>query len=288
MYAFLMGTGSCGSSLVYELLAAHPRVGFVSNLDDRLWRLNNLGRLNGHIYRLLPQQHAHVGIRFRPSEAYRLLTGQVSPELARPDRPLTGRDLSDRERDSLGDFFQRRRAAQHADVFLHKFTGASKADLIAASLPTTRFVHIVRDGRAVAASMSVQPWWSSRGGSRSQWHRATSVRGELSTQEGDLRLAAHAWQTMMRSYEESASAGTPDWLTIRYEDILDRPTESFALILDHLGLAPVGRVWEYIAAGGIDASPRNRWREVMPPADVEETTRILSAELTRYGYVDRP
>jgi nucleoside-diphosphate-sugar epimerase len=35
-YAFVLGTGRCGSTLIHELLARHEGVGFLSNLDDRL------------------------------------------------------------------------------------------------------------------------------------------------------------------------------------------------------------------------------------------------------------
>jgi hypothetical protein len=41
---FVIGTGRCGSTLVQEVLARHPQVGFVSNLEDKLPTLNLLGR----------------------------------------------------------------------------------------------------------------------------------------------------------------------------------------------------------------------------------------------------
>ncbi len=35
-FAFVLGTGRCGSTLVHEVIARHPDVGFVSNIEDRL------------------------------------------------------------------------------------------------------------------------------------------------------------------------------------------------------------------------------------------------------------
>ena len=46
MLAFVIGTGRCGSTLVYEVLARHPGVGFVSNLEDKLPALDLRGRWN--------------------------------------------------------------------------------------------------------------------------------------------------------------------------------------------------------------------------------------------------
>jgi hypothetical protein len=36
MLFFVIGTGRCGLTEVAELLARHPDVGFVSNLDDKV------------------------------------------------------------------------------------------------------------------------------------------------------------------------------------------------------------------------------------------------------------
>jgi hypothetical protein len=41
---FVIGTGRCGSTLVQEVLARHPEVGFVSNLEDKLPLLDLCGR----------------------------------------------------------------------------------------------------------------------------------------------------------------------------------------------------------------------------------------------------
>jgi hypothetical protein len=43
---FVIGTGRCGSTLIQEVLARHPQVGFVSNLEDKLAVLDLGGRWN--------------------------------------------------------------------------------------------------------------------------------------------------------------------------------------------------------------------------------------------------
>ena len=44
-FAFVLGTGRCGSTLVHELVARHPDVGFLSNLEDRVPLPAAAGRL---------------------------------------------------------------------------------------------------------------------------------------------------------------------------------------------------------------------------------------------------
>ena len=53
-FAFVLGSGRCGSTLVHDVLARHPDVGFVSNVDDRLAPLGLRGRGNGRLYRMIP------------------------------------------------------------------------------------------------------------------------------------------------------------------------------------------------------------------------------------------
>jgi len=51
MLGFVIGTGRCGSTLVQEVLARHPEVGFVSNLEDKLPGLDLCGRWNNLLLR---------------------------------------------------------------------------------------------------------------------------------------------------------------------------------------------------------------------------------------------
>src|SRR5829696_340724 len=53
-FVFIIGTGRCGSTLVQELLARHPGVGFISNVDSILAPLDLKGRTNPAIYARLP------------------------------------------------------------------------------------------------------------------------------------------------------------------------------------------------------------------------------------------
>src|SRR4051794_35674624 len=93
--AFMLGTGRCGSTIVGQLVAMHPDVAFIANVDDRFAGLNRKGRRNSGIYRSLPAQlqkqggrrggrpHRTIGSAVRsvamtPSEGYRLLDRHVS------------------------------------------------------------------------------------------------------------------------------------------------------------------------------------------------------------------
>ena len=159
-FVFVLGTGRCGSTLVEEVLCRHASVGFVSNLEDRFNLPVTAGRWNGSLYRRLPAAVTQKSrVRYAPSEAYRALSRNVSPLLASPLRDLVAGDVTPWLGTRFQEFFTERARAQHTDTFLHKFTGWPRAGFIRGVFPSARFIHVVRDGRAVANSWLQMPWW---------------------------------------------------------------------------------------------------------------------------------
>src|SRR6478609_3965706 len=87
-FAFVLGTGRCGSTLLHEVVARHPDVAFLTNIEDRFGR-GPSGRVQAGIYRRLPAAATEKGrLRLAPSEGYRALDREVSPVIAEPARDL--------------------------------------------------------------------------------------------------------------------------------------------------------------------------------------------------------
>src|SRR5829696_721624 len=177
MLGFVIGTGRCGSTLVHEVLARHSEVGFVSNLDDKLSTLDLDGRWNNVLLRRAAPRDPRLGpfrdrprlvergrLRVAPSEGWQVLERQVSPILSRPHRDLLASDATRWLEARLRRFFERRMAAQGRPVFLHHVTGWPRAGLLHAVFPDARFIHVVRDGRAVANSLLQTSWWTGHQG----------------------------------------------------------------------------------------------------------------------------
>ena len=53
-FAWVLGTGRCGSTLIHEILARHPAVGFLSNVEDRAVLPPWAGRWNNAAFRRVP------------------------------------------------------------------------------------------------------------------------------------------------------------------------------------------------------------------------------------------
>jgi hypothetical protein len=289
LFAFVLGTGRCGSSLVHEVLARHPDIGFVSNVDDRFPALDLKGRWNNEIYRRIPESMTRKGrIRFAPSEAYRILDRQVSPMISAPARDLVAADAAPWLADRFRAFFQERAMVQGKPAFSHKFTGWPRAGFIDAVFPSARFIHVIRDGRAVAASMVQMPWWRGfEGPDAWGWGPLPATyrkEWEMSGRSFPV-LAGVQWKMLIDAFEAARDTIPPErWLDVRYEDFLADPEGTIATIVAFLArpMSPVlGRA---LGVYKLDASRRNAFRRSLSEGDVAALNSILAGHLERYGY----
>lgn len=287
---FVVGTGRCGSSLFHEILARHEQVGFISNVEDRVRAAGRLGRWNNRVFAAVPPALTEKGRpRFAPSEGYRILDAEVSPALSRPLRDLTAEDLTPWLAQRLRATFEARAARQPTATFSHKFTGWPRTRLLGAAFPGCRFVHVVRDGRAVANSLLQMPWW---GGYEhvGSWRYGPLPPAYQEAWERSGRLfpvlAALTWRMLMDAYADAERAAAPGtWLTVRYEDVVAEPWRHFERILDHVGLTWSPRFEAGLRRHRLRSADVERFRRDLDPRDVAAMENVLAPGLRRYGYL---
>jgi hypothetical protein len=288
-FAFLLGSGRCGSSLVHEVLARHPDVGFVSNVDDRFPAIGWGGRWNRAVYHWVPPAWTRKGrARFAPSEAYRLLGRRVSPAVVDPVRDLLADDATPWLTERFRRFFVERAAAQEAPLFLHKFTGWPRAAFIERALPEVRFIHVIRDGRAVASSLLQMPWWRGYlGPERWGWGPLPDpyAREWASSGRSFVLLAGIEWKLLMDAFDRAKEAvGAERWLDVRYEDVVADPRGSFGEILRFLDLRWDDGFERGFSQHAFRVSRIDAYREELSDRDVEMLERSLENHLERSGY----
>ena len=287
-FAFVLGTGRCGSTMLHELVARHRDVGFVTNVDDRFGR-GPAGRLQTGLYRRLPTAATRKGrVRLAPSEAYRALDREVSPIISAPIRDLEAVDAVPWLAERFRSFFESRAGAQGTPLFLHKFTGWPRARFIDQVLPASRYVHVVRDGRAVAASWLQTDWWRGHLGPQG-WHFGPLPPDYEKEWEASGRsfvlLAGLAWKLLVDAFEAAKQEiGDEHWLEVRYEDLLDDPRTRTADVLQFLGLRWTDAFESSFGAFSFDRSRAGAWRSALGEAAAAELDASLADHLTRHGY----
>lgn len=285
---FIIGTGRCGSTFVHEILARHADLGFVSNIEDNLG-VNTLGRWNNALYRSPLGGFTRKGaLRFAPSEAYRLVSREVSPVYANSCRDLVAEDVTPWLDRRFRDFFTRRAAAQGKAVFSHKYTGWPRIGFFARIFPEAKFIHVVRDGRAVANSWLQMPWWGGyRGPENWLWGRLDD-RDEVEWRASGYAfpvLAALSWKILMEAFER-AEQNLPleRYLRLRYEDILDEPEQHFRSMIEFSGMAWNEDFHRRLSNQRIRKDRSRAFESDLTPRQREAMDRVLRPLLDRYGY----
>lgn len=295
---FIIGTGRCGSTMTHEVLAGHPDTGFISNIDANLPALNLKGRFNRRLLSLTPRAIVQrdrrpsaavaLRVRFGPAEAYELLNRHVSSLMSESSRDLSAEDVTPWLRDRLTRFFELRVSAQGSSVFLCKLAGWPRARLLHEVFPEASFVHVLRDGRAVAESIMRRPWWRGFRGPTGWQHGPLPKNFQSvwqSTGHSYVALAGLQWMLLIDAFDE-ARAAIPDeqWLEIQYEHLVSDPRASFARVLEFAGL-PWTRAFE-TAFSKYEFIPARleSYRAEFTDAQLGLLDEIMGDHLRRKGY----
>lgn len=285
-YVFVLGTGRCGSTLVQEVLAKHPEAGFVTNIQDRFPKAGG-GKLLAELYRRVPPEVSTKGrVRLAPTEGYRALEEQVSHALSVPSRDLLGEDATPWLAERTRAYFDLHAQGHGRPVFLHKFTGWPRSGFLSAIWPEAKFIHIVRDGRAVANSWLQMPWWLGYSG-RSNFGRLPAAYQTLWEQHRRSFpvLAALEWRMLTDAFVDARTrAADGTWLELRYEDVVADARGTFSTMLDFCGLDWSPEFERGFSQFSFRAGRTDAFRRDLGAADVEGMTSALEARLTAFGY----
>jgi hypothetical protein len=298
---FIIGTGRCGSTAVTEFLARHPDVGFISNVDDKLSRLNLSGRWNNALFHRAAPRDPHLlplrdgrrllepgRLRIAPSEGWDLLQRQVSPIISSTRRDLVASDLTPWLETRLQQFFDRRMAVQRRSSFVHHLTGWPRAGLLQAAFPDARFIHVVRDGRAVANSWLQMSWWNGYEGS-SRWFLGTlpeAYAAELEAAGGSyVLLAGLAWKLLMDAFEQARKAiPSEQWMDVRIEDVAADPHGQVATMLNFVGLEWTSKFEAGLARHRLTSDRTEAYRRDLDPSNLALLEDSLRGHLEAWGY----
>jgi Sulfotransferase family len=292
---FILGAPRSGTSLLYKALCLHPEVAYISNWMRRAPRTPALASLN----RLAPRfpelrrrawfgddaANAYVFEHRRPLRI-RLFPMPVEGEPVfrrcglgpgpQPGPPEPAQIACVRNA-----FAALRRYAGSQVVVSKRIASNQRVPLLAAAFPVARFVHLVRDGRAVAWSLSRVSWWERD----VVWWLGATPR-DWRQQGGDpWELCARHWVHELASIDEGLGAVTAaQRLQVRYEELVDQPVATLRRVAAFAGL-PADRGWT-AELDRLHYPDRNEaWRERLPPAARERVETIQYEQLRRLGYV---
>jgi len=326
---FVVGTGRCGSTLVSTLMREHPQVlsiselfSFVTDLGSLIPRAFPAESMSGAEFWSVmadpcPRLNQLLREGLQMDEiVYPFGRGRYRADGGVPTVSMTMLPHIDDDPDGLFDALaaamQARAVAPVAEHYRGMFeflmrrydrrtwverSGGSLRIIrrLVDAFPDARFVHLVRDGRNTAISMSrhvgfrmaligyalleflgVDPWESD---DRSEIDDLTDdlaavlpenfTAASFADYDISPSLCGHYWSgEIMRGLSVLQEVPAERRLTLRYEDLLLRPRASLELLSGALGLGPVDRAWIEGAVHRIGRG-RSSW-QTLPPGEKRE------------------
>lgn len=281
---FLVGTGRCGSTVVYQMMSHHPRVAWLSGLGDRY---PTTMAMHHAVVRALsvPVLSAIVRRGTMAGECYDTWE-HLARGFSRPMRDLTAQDVSERSRRRLLAAMGRVTTSKRPRL-LFKITGWPRIGFLHEVFADARFIHVVRDGRAVANSlMNVDFWRGWEGPSKWRWGELDEAqRREWERYDRSfVALAGINWKIVTDAVEESKKAlGPESFLEIKYEDVCARPWETFEQILEFTDL-PRTAAFERTIRDYPLRNTNAKYLTDLSPAQQQVLNEVLGSHLKRYGY----
>lgn len=161
------------------------------------------------------------------------------------------------------------------------------ADQILKNIPDAKFIHLIRDPRAVLASQKNRWRRKSLGGSNVPWGEVVRVWANYHP-----LTIAKLWQRAAVAGE--ALKGHPNYLQVRFEDVIERPKESLEAICRFLGVELVEAMLDVPMVGSSQRSDRSErgfcrdsvdsWRHTLSSCESQLVETLLNCHLDLYNY----
>lgn len=284
---FIVGIGRSGSSVFHRLLCRHPRAAWLSRALE-LWP-NATGTNRALMHTLaLPIVGRSVSSVIDPGECYDFWE-QLVPGFTSPCRDLVAADVQNDVRtvvrQALSAIPTKRRPQLVAKV-----TGWPRVGFLHEIFPNARFIHVLRDGRPVAASFLKVDWWRGWRGPSGWLFGDLTPEQAAEWQRHDrsfVALAGIQWKILMDAMD-SARQSVPAscMVEIRYEDLCRDPISHFRRVLEFAELEWVPQ-FERTIRGASLHSENDKWRRDFTPDQQAILESVLHSHLVRYGYEPR-
>lgn len=279
----IVGTGRCGSTVFHRLLATHPRVMWLSGFCDRYPTRPALNR-RAVVAVSQPWLRPILGRKVQPGECYEFWDKHAFG-FSEPCRDLVRTDVSARVKRQVRGVMGAMLTPSR-DRLLIKITGWPRIGYLNEIFDDAKFIHIMRDGRAVASSLLHVNFW--RGWYGPQGWRAGLLSAEdQATWESYDRsftaLAGLEWRIQMRAIESARRSLDPArFLEVRYEDFCDRPLEVAHQVLAFAELPGSPSLDRGVQATAIKNS--QRWRDDLTAEQQAMLDDLLRDDLSAHGY----
>lgn len=299
---FFVGMPRSGTTVVFEVFAARPEVAWLSQHLQRfpgvpaLALLSRMADLNPSMRRSVSRSDQFRAwiekLRVGPVEAYGFWQ-RCCGEKFRHDY-LLGVEASARESECVRATVAKVLRYQGKSRFAAKITGPGRIAYLSSIFGDARFVHVVRDGRAVVQSLMRVPFWQERRRmTEPVWANGLTVRDLRDWEARDrspLALAAVQWRRVVESIREEAARLPPEhYVEVRYERFVSEPHDFLDELASELELPRSPDAHEFMDRRFNLRDMNFQWGKRFGPDEVVMLNELMADTLKRFGYgIDPP
>ena len=291
---FFIGAPRSGTTIVFEAFSAHADLAWFSNFLHKFPRypVVSLASRIAISNRLLgtKQQGVQQG-RFRfplphAIECYPVWD-RCCGEKFRYDY-LINQQASESEKRKARALVAKVTKYQGKERFTAKITGPSRICYLSSIFPDALFIHIIRDGRAVADSLMNVRFWKEGGGYERPWWKGglTAEDLEIYTRHNrsPLALAALQWRRIILvARQEAEQLQASRYTELRYEHAVREPHFFIDKLIEFAQLEPSAKVHEYVSRKSSFQDMNFKYRQHFSSQDLAMLEDILGDVNSRLG-----
>lgn len=273
----MVGCGRSGTTLLYELVCAHPDLAWFSNLTQRWPNLPHLAFFS-RMYPLTTRLGLSLRGLPRPAEGHAIFDRCRGGS---DTRPLTDDDLSPEQAQCLRGMVLRHLRYQGGRRFLNKNTrNTRRISYLDGVFDDALFIHVVREPAATVSSLLRVAFWPDL---PIWWRGDQTPRRLTEAGEDPVRLAAEFWHREVG--EVLAGAAKMDegrYREIRYEDLTEEPLATLESLLEFVDLPRAGLIPQI---GELRLRSRNQAaRSIFTEGQMATIYEIAGGLASRWGY----
>jgi hypothetical protein len=282
---FIIGSGRSGTTILYKLLSVHPDLCWFSTYSNLIPKHPNISVL--HRIFDIPV----IGKQMKKSITNNKKISIPIPKPAEGDNiyhsycgfihsyKTTEHDFNQKNEEKFKKIIIKHLKATGKSRFLSKQTANNqRIRLINKMFPNAFYIHIIRDGRAVANSLFHVKWWNDT----DIWWLGKKPSEMSNNGRNPIELCGLHWKKDTEEILKNKYLFEDRYLEIKYENLVKNTKKIIHQITDFCKLS-----WPYEFEETIPSELPNmdyKWQKKLNDNQKEVLYKILKDSLKKYGY----